>query len=86
MKTTIISVLLVAVIVSICHAQNNPPIIAHQPNSGFVGDAGIARGIAKTVVISMSPNEDMSPRGNKVHGEGSYDARLKDGVWNRCRI
>ena len=72
MKFSSLLLLLVGLLVLVCHAEDGPVIPDQKPNSGFVSDANVARGIAKAVVISLLPQS---------RGDGSYDAALKDGIW-----
>jgi hypothetical protein len=77
MKTTIVSVLLVAIIVCICHAQSESQASKHKPNAGFVSDAQTAEDIARFVASQMLKPDD--------HRNRICTAKLKDGVWTvRC--
>src|ERR1039457_6933435 len=74
MKTIIVSVVLVALIAWVCHAQSQPAAAKHEPNSGFVSDAISATDIAKVVLSRLLTPEDLAHK-------QLFDATLKDGVW-----
>jgi hypothetical protein len=74
MKATIISVLILASIVWICHAQSQSAAAKHEPNSGYVSDADAAKDIAKVVMSHLLTPDDFKRK------EFS-DAVLKDGIW-----
>jgi hypothetical protein len=74
MKTTIVSVVLIAMIACVCLAQSQPAASKHEPNSGFVSDDVVAKDIAKVVLSRLLTPDDFKRK------EFS-DAVLKDGVW-----
>jgi hypothetical protein len=74
MKTTVLSVLIFAICVMICHSQNQSVLTSHEPNSGYIPDADTAKDIAKAVMSHLLTPDDFKRK------EFS-DAVLKDGIW-----
>jgi hypothetical protein len=74
MKTTIVSVVLIAMIACVCLAQSQPAASKHEPNSGFVSDEVTAKDIAKVVLSRLLTPEVFSDK-------PFSDAGLTNGVW-----
>jgi hypothetical protein len=74
MKSIVVCILFVTTIAWIGHAQNQSGAAKHEPNGGYVSDAGAAKEVAKVVLSRLLTPEDFR---RKLYS----DAVLKDGVW-----
>jgi hypothetical protein len=74
MKSTILSICFVVLIAWLCQAQSRSVTDKHEPNGGYVSDAGVAKDIAKAVMRPLLKAEVFNYM-------TISDAALTNGVW-----